>query len=282
MPPHDLSGPLATWTTETVNATPHILYGVWGTTAGDVFVIGGGIYRRGGDGKWSANEAPVGTDPLFAITGYGTEVIVAGEYGTIMRRGGSGWDTVGTESSAQFRAVWGDASRVIAVGVVGNYDIITAAGPQPSNYPTGGDSLLAVWGSGMHTYMTAPGRIMHHAGSGWSEVPIGGGTVEINGIWGASPSELWAVGTAGAIYRSGGHDDWTAQPSGDARGFYAVGGTTADDVWVAGTGGAVWHYDGARWQMVDVGSGISIYALWVSATDVYLAGDDSTVVHGRR
>ncbi|MEQ1505307.1 MAG: hypothetical protein ABMB14_23955 [Myxococcota bacterium] len=80
----------------------------------------------------------------------------------------------------------------------------------------------------------------------------------IFGIWGSSPTDVWAVGgdvgnsLPGAIFHFDG-TAWTqaaeapADPDGNRRQAFKVWGSAADDVWVIGTGALVMHWDGAAW-----------------------------------
>jgi hypothetical protein len=279
--PPDMARRPWVWTTETVNSRPHILYGVWATAGNDVYVVGGGIYHSTGNGVWSENQAPTDTDPLFGISGSGSDVVAVGDNGTVLRHRASGWDSVWSDSTAMFLAVSVDPSRIFTVGIVGAYAEITSAGPNAGHWITDGDPLTSVWGIGDDVYMTAPGRIYHDSAGSWHESPLGD-QVGFFGIWGASNNDIWAVGDKGVIYHSSGFDSWTKQVSGDARKLDAVSGSGPDDVWVTGASGAVLHFDGTRWEHVDVGSRDELWGAWVGPNDIYFAADDSKVVHGRR
>lgn len=78
------------------------------------------------------------------------------------------------------------------------------------------------------------------------------------GVWGSSPTDVWAVGgdpfaegeTDVILHYTGGA--WEAVPSPMPAGvaLFKVWGRAADDVWVVGQAGVILHYDGA-WEAVE-------------------------------
>jgi hypothetical protein len=276
---------MATWTSRTVGMTTRNLRAVWGTSGGSIYAVGDGgtIVHYTGNDTWSANEAPMFTDPLFGISGGGGRVVVAGSNGSVLINSGSGWNPTNTGTMTDFRDVWQDANEIFAIGSVGTYDSITTAGPAPMQWPTSGASLTGVWGSSSDLYFVG-GNLVLHRKTSISETSVSNaGTFQ--GVWGADPSNIYAVGLSGKIYHSMGFDDWNSQDvSGDTRDFNGVGGTGPGDVWVVGSGGAVLHStgSGAKWTHVDAQTGADLYGVWVDATDVFIVGSQSTIVHGRR
>jgi hypothetical protein len=99
-----------------------------------------------------------------------------------------------------------------------------------------------------------------------------GTTQNLNGLWGSSASDLYAVGAGGAILHSRGDGQWSAQSSGTTMTLSAVWGSSAQDLYVVGaqtvlrsTGDGQWHSETAP--------GNAYEAVWGSgAGDVYIAG----------
>ena len=89
----------------------------------------------------------------------------------------------------------------------------------------------------------------------------------LQGIWGPSKNDLWAVGSQGTILHFDGAG-WRAAASGTQQTLLAIWGTAKNDVFAVGTAGLVLHYDGTSWAAVDVGAG----ALLASTTLSGLCG----------
>lgn len=81
----------------------------------------------------------------------------------------------------------------------------------------------------------------------------------LNGVWAASPSDVWAVGARGTIrHHAGAGVRWDLV--GDVPtnvDLNAVWGTSSADVWAVGNAGVILHYDGAHWSRVKI-SGLGL------------------------
>ena len=101
---------------------------------------------------------------------------------------------------------------------------------------------------------------------------VAGVSVDLLSVWGSSPSDLWAVGQAGAIWHRGGAT-WGPAESGVAVDLHAVWGTGASDVWVVGGLGTVLRHDGRAWSRVESGTDQDLSAIWGSGpSDLWIAG----------
>lgn len=95
-----------------------------------------------------------------------------------------------------------------------------------------------------------------------TEVTATNPAYKLFGLWGTSPTDVYAVGgdvnggLDGVILHYDG-TTWTevatAPPadSGTRRQAFKIWGSAADDVWVVGTGALIMHYDGADWVTDD-------------------------------
>jgi hypothetical protein len=127
----------------------------------------------------------------------------------------------------------------------------------------------------------------------WARIPLPP-SVQTNGLWGTSPSDLFATGYAeqpspryGIWHYDG--SGWTEQVSRVDTVFNALWGFSATDVYAVGGRtangsphpGAVLHYDGSRWSDVSapaVSDGSSDFtAVWGSSPqDIFVAGRAET------
>jgi hypothetical protein len=119
-----------------------------------------------------------------------------------------------------------------------------------------------------------PEALLVWDGSTWT------GTASEHGFtqaWGASPTDVFAVGTAIVRYDGGGWSEmeWPGRP-GDGRDPWLldVWGSSGSDVFAVGEQGTILHYDGAEWAAMDPGVDGSLYAVWgTSGTDVHVVGE---------
>ncbi|MDF2698002.1 MAG: hypothetical protein K0S65_6385 [Labilithrix sp.] len=78
--------------------------------------------------------------------------------------------------------------------------------------------------------------------------------LSLYGVWGASDTDVWAVGAHGVVRHYTGHavawDVVSDVPT--TQGLNAVWGSSASDVWAVGDAGTVLHYDGKAWSRVKI------------------------------
>ena len=109
------------------------------------------------------------------------------------------------------------------------------------------------------------------------------------GVWGTSSSDVYAVGSDGAI----GHYDgtnWSAMTNrtsddrsiacGTSELLWAVWGTSSSDIYAVGDHGTILRYDGTGWgDMTSSRWDVSLRAVWgTSSSDVYAVGG-SIILH---
>ena len=65
-------------------------------------------------------------------------------------------------------------------------------------------------------------------------------------------------------------------------GFKTIDGFSDEDIYAAGWGGELWHYDGERWQRIDIPTNIAFHKLVCAANGkVYLCGQMGVIAMGR-
>lgn len=98
-------------------------------------------------------------------------------------------------------------------------------------------------------------------------------------VWGAAPTDVFAVGLFGAIYHYDGAT-WTEQPTPTGRDLYDVWGSSADNVHAVGSGGTILHFDGSAWNQVESGSSATLLGIWGSSEeDMFAVGDQGIILH---
>jgi hypothetical protein len=134
------------------------------------------------------------------------------------------------------------------------------------------DSLQGIWGSSSTDVFAVgtSGTILHYNGSTWSSM-TSGTTNALNGVWGSSPSDVFAVGSNGAILHYNG--SWSPMTSGITNELRGVWGSSASDVFAVGTSGIILHYNGSAWSALTSGTTNNLYGVWgSSASDVFAVG----------
>jgi len=91
----------------------------------------------------------------------------------------------------------------------------------------------------------------------------------LSGVWAASATDAWAVGSAGTIrHYEGDASTWSVVADvPTTANLNAVWGSSPTDVWAVGDGAVVLHFDGARWSRVKI-AGLgprrpSLHTVWM-------------------
>jgi hypothetical protein len=111
-------------------------------------------------------------------------------------------------------------------------------------------------------------------------------TGAIRGIWASSGTDVYAVGTntnnANVFHSSDHGATWTPQLAmGVIVDLNAVGGTSSSDVYLVGDNGTILHGSGTTWSTMNSPAGTArLLGIWAIATnDLYIAGAGNTVMH---
>jgi len=110
-------------------------------------------------------------------------------------------------------------------------------------------------------------------------------TGTIRGLWASSGTDVYAVGTATAgtnVFHSNNHGaTWSSQLAGGTIDLNAVGGTSSSDVYLVGDNATILHGSGTTWTPQTNPAGtVRLLAVWaISAGDIYIAGAGNTIMH---
>lgn len=186
------------------------VWAIWGTSASDVFVVGG---RHSSD--WSSGRGVIfhfdGTEWSSAVEGtYGclgdvwgsstSDVFAIGDNGTILHYDGASWNLMDSGTCACLRSVWGTS---------------------PSDVFAAGDG----------------GIILHYDGNEWAAMESGT-SAALYGIWGSTPSDVLAVGSGGTALYYDGHE-WSGMATGTTSCLNAIWGSAGSYVYAVGDGGTI-------------------------------------------
>jgi hypothetical protein len=119
-------------------------------------------------------------------------------------------------------------------------------------------------------------------GTSMENLHSGGRGDVTRGVWGSSPSDVFAVGKFGRIRHFDG-TTWTEMESGTDKFLFGVWGTSPSDVYAVGEGGTILHYDGASWSPMESGTEIELWEIWgISSGDVFVVSRHGLVLRGVR
>ena len=116
----------------------------------------------------------------------------------------------------------------------------------------------------------------------WTVMPIPA-TPLLHGIWGSSPTQVFAAGAGGTILGYNG-SSWTSIASDATSNLWDLWGSSGADIHgaaeaTAGTGQRI-HFDGTAWRHDSVPSTASMYSVWgTSPSNIYFSGSSGTLLH---
>ncbi len=209
------------------------------------------------------------------------------------------WSTWASGQANDLFAVAGGLSDVFAVGAKGTIVHTTNQGSlwYPVNNPTGMAPLEAAWQlpGGADAYAAGESaNVLHSTGGAsgpFNPVTMTTAGLNLTGLWGSAPNDLYAVGfnrgsatsQFGILHSTGGTFVEVSPTVGAGTPkAYAVWGSSASDVYVVGDQGTIAHSTGdpTNWTTQQTGSGGIYYGVWgSSATDVYVVGQGGVILH---
>lgn len=195
-----------------------------------------------------------GFNDIYSVSA--SNVYAVGNYGLIYHYDGSSWTEMTSPVAVDLNGVWGRAANdIFAVGNDGTILWYNGLEWRKLSSPTS-SHLFSVWGfDGIGSQVYAGGRngeILVYSGGTWTymDTPLADGIwnyTTINGIWGDSSSNLYAVGqTQGDVnkdvyLRYSGGSSWIREyPFGDTTSTSKPGfvkGFVGNDVYIAGRDG---------------------------------------------
>jgi hypothetical protein len=291
------AAPITSWSTESTN---QLVGALWGSSAGDVYAVGGPpctILHSTGDGHWSAQTCPSAAGSwLSSIWGASAHDLYAvGDGGVILHSTGDGvWSAQPSGETLPLSVVWGTGASDIYVGGNAGAMLHSVGDGTWTRQATPTDKLLVgIWGSApdnlyavatSNDHKTSDSVVMRSSGDGsWRAQALPGDFML--GIWGSGPKDIYVSGLGGIVH-SAGDDKWTAEDTsfepqrvwGTQGAIYSVG--TSKDI---GGGGVIGFSTGdGKWTTQPAKAAGFLLDVWgSSADDVYLAATGG-ILHGVR
>jgi hypothetical protein len=254
---------------------------LWGTSATDVWIGGGGTVYRSDGGGWTNVGVDAGTEPVLFITGSSASDVwiecsfpPADQHAVLFHSEDGGWASyqfTDIGASWALSALWAN-SPSDAWATMSGFQFIHWDGGSwsPVNWgeaqtaPNSYYSALSGNGSGQVWAAGYSGRVLRLDGGEWEQFAGGQGN-DFFGVWNGDGENAFAVGSAGAWRRVNG--SWTfSVPT--PFSLYGVWGDSPNDVYAVGS--AIYHWDGGAWAVVGADDGNSIWGSGPS--DVWVSG----------
>lgn len=200
-----------------------------------------------------------------------------------------GWQLAASGEPASLLSIWGtSASDVWATGgrsqAMGGPTLLHLQGDAWSRIDSGerGVDLWWVFGfdNGDVLFSGSKGTILRYRNAAFERMTTPRSGI-IFGLWGATPNDVWAVGTGddgrGIVWRYDGTQWRDAIPpaGGIPNLVLKVHGQRSDDVWISCAGGVTLHWDGAALTRVPTSLTVSLFSI-VTTPDVVIAVGGTT------
>lgn len=191
------------------------------------------------------------------------------------------------------RSVFSGSDGALAAG--GNEVVLVRSGTswtqRPVQATVRGNVLRGVWMTGTTLWAVGGGdsvesrtdlcpatALVSTGGQDFVRTTLPNSNVILYGVWGTSPSNVFAVGAQGSLLRWNG-TAWQQQSAipfgGTLRGIF---GRSANDIYAAGDSGAILHFDGTAWTREDSGTNVTLHSVFVSGKSVYATGDNGSIL----
>jgi hypothetical protein len=302
------------WVVEPGIPTTQDLFGIWGSSRNDIYIVGWDSTILHYDGmKWSM-ETTTSTVPLQSVHGLPSMmpmqpaqiVFAVGWHGTIIQRNGTGMWTNAAPSSTVTNDLFGlrVASMKSALAVGANGRLMGWNGRAwkivhllvPSGFMTGSPSdfieplgvLKAVWtDTGDHFFIVGSGGAAYESSGGVSSFDALDTRVpeQLRGLWGLPGSDpVYSVGLNGLILRYS-QGQWNKVLDNGAdqlpkEFLFGVDGLSDGDITIVGWKGVAIRFQNGMWFEEPTGSTEDLRGVWVDQTTgtAFAVGAGGTVL----
>ncbi len=275
-----------TWTPLTLPVKlsgPFGLLGVSGTSADDVFIVGGltntlGFVLRY-DGSVLYQMEIDASQPVEGIHVWpdGRAVAVS-QFGTVFEYAGSGWGT----TTPDFE------DKPVAVQALTNGDtlILDRTGKLwrgtrnklavETTFTTAGVVAAGVFAtSPANVWAVADDQLRHYDGTQWSTETVPNASL-LRDVWSPGGDTVFVIDNFSGVHvRDGGV--WTETSS--VQPLYGITGRSATDVYAVGFGGTILHFDGQEWTPQASNTEQILRDVFAVGGEVYAVGFAGTILH---
>jgi uncharacterized protein YjdB len=270
--------------------------GLWGTSATDVFATAGGRVLRYAGTTWNSVFADAAFLNMDVWGTSASDLYVVGGGARVLHYDGTTWSLMTSGLSNMLPAVWGASPRdIFAVSWDGTIVHFDGATWSSMGSPAPSAVLFGVWGASANDVYVV-GAIptawaaFHYDGTSWNEmsssVPLA-----VHDVWGISGADIYAAFLGNVFHYDGA--TWTRIlldapiAIGDPGGGSAIWGSSNTDIYFAGADtlghAAVLHYDGTTWRLTRSPIPYGLSSIWGAPTgEVFATGGAGTILRGYR
>lgn len=264
------------------------MYGVWGTSANDVYAVGWGYRKRFNGSTWSDVTVPgyatiTGHHAMFGRSG---KMLIASGGGSVLRYDGS-WSELQDPvfTSQEFYGTWIDQAG--GAYVVGSGGTILYRAPgnvtwesEDFNDTVNGNAAERSWGTSATSVFTVGGYgVVKRLSAGtWTETDTPACT--LYDVWGTSTNNVFAVGCNGDIFRFNG-TGWVEMTSPTSENLFAIWGSSGTDIYAGGYNRAFLRFNGTTWSTVNAGAALAddVHGIWgTGPNDIFVVGRTGMVM----
>jgi hypothetical protein len=264
--------------------TGHDLYGIWGSSATDIWAVGYSGEAVHYDGAtWTSSQPTLIT--LRGIWGSSaSDIWAVGYFGTVIHYDGAAWAKPTPPTSHNLWGIWGSsASNIWTVGFNGtvmHYDgsqwIKSTSPTSHELYAIHGCSASDVWAVGKF------GTVIHFNGSGWAEVSSAPTYGNLTAVWCSPSGDVWIGGESVIFSRNSAGGAWVEHTDKPISTIFGIRGLSATDIWAVGGASStlILYHDGKTWTPAVNGAPNKVlYAVWGdSLANQWAVGESGMIV----
>jgi hypothetical protein len=143
------------------------------------------------------------------------------------------------------------------------------------------DAFLSAWddGAGISYAGGQNGRLVRSVNDGaWEKIPLGT-TETVVGIWGASPTDIWLVGSGGMVLRGNGTTFTRVTTPLTGGTWLEVWGLSATEVYITGDAGRIMRWNGSAFEIIPSGVSDELWGIWgPNSTTLFAVGNNGAII----
>lgn len=269
------------------SGTSAALYGIWGASREEMYVVGeGGTILISNDGT-HFRKSDSGTDqPLFGVFGLDGAVYAYGYLGTLLRSvdHGTTWQPSTGLGAATLFGMGGTPGDLYLAGEAGTVLRSTDGIAWSAVQTVGSGSLYGVWSTPNETFVIGDQGLYRTRDKGVSWTVIGAAAgVKGRALWSPGSADLFVTTNAAILRTRDGGINWTGLVTIASNGFRGLVGFPEGELWAVLSSGYILNYNEGYTKLANAyqdRAPVALYGIWApSLADLYVVGDRGLIQH---